>query len=193
MGLGLAAPMPPTSPPPWTVESEQELLDLRILQLRRVRARSRLRPDHASDFVVFDAPDWVNVIALTPDERVVLVEQYRHGTRAVTVEIPGGMVDPGEDFIAAAVRELAEETGFVGASAVQIGVVDPNPAIQSNRCGTVLVTGAQQTQAPDLDPNEEIAVRTVPLSEMGTLLSDGTITHSLVVAAFHHLHLWRGR
>ncbi len=174
--------------PPWQIEVEKPLLDTRLFRVRGVRARSRLRPDHASDFVVLDTADWVNVIALTPDKQVVTVRQYRHGTASVTLEIPGGMVDPGESFVQAALRELAEETGYVGADARQIGLVEPNPAIQSNRCATVLVRDARPLGAQALDGNEEIAVGTVPLADIPALIQSGRITHALVVAAFYHLH-----
>ena len=177
---------------PWTLEAERPLLDLGILRIRGVRARSTQRPHHASDFVVLDTADWVNVIALTDDDHVVLIEQFRHGTAAITLEIPGGMVDPGEDFVTAGVRELAEETGYGGGLAVQIGLVEPNPALQSNRCATVVVRGVRLLGKPDLDPNEEIRVRTEPLAAIPGLIRDGAITHALVVAAFHHLHLAAG-
>jgi len=174
---------------PWTIDAQRPVLDLGILTVRSVRARSQLRPDHASDFVVLDTADWVNVIALTNDDEVVLIEQYRHGTGAITLEIPGGMVDPGEDFLTAGARELAEETGYRGGVPEQIGVVEPNPALQSNRCATVLVRGVRQSGARALDPNEEIRVRTAPLADIPGLIRGGAITHALVVAAFHHLHL----
>jgi 8-oxo-dGTP pyrophosphatase MutT (NUDIX family) len=117
------------------------------------------------------------------------VEQYRHGTQSITLEIPGGMVDPGEDMTVAGVRELREETGFIGDNAELIGVVEPNPAFQNNRCGTLLVRGVRQVAAQDLDPNEEIRVRLEPLERIPELIRSGAITHSLVVAAFHHLSL----
>lgn len=188
----MSDPVPPASadaPPPWTVEAETPLGDHRIFSLSRVRSRSVLRPDHASDFIVVHAPDWVNVVALTEDDQVVLVEQYRHGTRRVTLEIPGGMVDPGESFLDAGLRELLEETGFGGGTPEVIGVVDPNPAFQTNRCGTVLVRGVQRLREQDLDPNEEIAVRLAPLADIPDLIRGGAISHSLVVVAFHHLSL----
>ncbi len=177
------------SPPPWTVEDETPLGDFRIFSLDRVRARSALRPQHQSDFIVLRAPHWVNVIALTDADEVVLVEQYRHGTRSLTLEIPGGMVDAGESFLEAGLRELLEETGFGGGTAELIGVVDPNPAFQTNRCGTVLVRGVTRLAEQDLDPNEEISVRLEPLSAIPALIRGGEISHALVVVAFHHLSL----
>jgi len=101
------------------------------------------------------------------------------------------MVDPGEDFVEAGIRELREETGFAGRGVELIGVVDPNPAFQNNRCGTVLVRDVQIVAPQDLDPNEEIRVRLVPLASVGELIRSGAITHSLVVVAFHHLSLLR--
>lgn len=177
------------APPPWTVEEETPLGDFRIFSLDRVRSRSALRPGHASDFIVLRAPDWVNVVALTDADEVVLVEQYRHGTRSLTLEIPGGMVDPGESFLEAGLRELLEETGFGGGTAEVIGVVEPNPAFQTNRCGTVLVRGVTRMGAQDLDPNEEISVRLEPLAAIPELIRGGAISHALVVVAFHHLSL----
>src|SRR4051812_34321422 len=83
-------------------------------------------------FSLIDAVDWVNIIALTADEQVVLVRQYRVGIDALCLEIPGGMVDPGETPMEAAVRELREETGYSGGHWKQIGTIAPNPAIQNN-------------------------------------------------------------
>ena len=177
--------------PPWRIEGERSLLETRIFDVVGVTARSGLRPERCSEFVVVRPPDWVNVIALTSDEQVLLIDQYRHGTGALTLEIPGGMVDPGEDFVAAGVRELAEETGYTGACAELIGCVSPNPAFQSNRCATVLVTDVRCTQAQDLDTNEEIRVRTVPLSSIDEAIRSGRIHHALVICAFHHLALRR--
>lgn len=143
-------------------------------------------------FVIVDCPSWVNVIALTPSDEVVLVSQYRHGSDNVELEIPGGMVDPGEDPLHAGQRELAEETGYEAKEWLQLGVVKPNPAFQTNLCWTYLALDAQRTQDPTPDGGEVIEVTTQPLSLIPTYIKERTIDHSLVVAAFTHLLLHTG-
>lgn len=174
----------------WEVDEAGVLAETPIFALKR---RTAVSPggDKRGEFVYLDAPDWVNVVALTPDGRVVLIEQFRHGTCEVTLEIPGGAVDAGEEPVQAGLRELREETGFTGAEAQLIGTVTPNPAMQNNSCHTLLVRGAGRAGEASPDGLEEIAVRLVPLDEVADLIASGRIHHALVVAAFHHLELLR--
>lgn len=173
---------------PWTLLSYEKALETRVLDVYIQRTQSQDHPEKKGDFVVLDMVDWVNVIAITTEQQVVFIRQYRQGTRKITLEIPGGMVDAGEDFLTAGLRELKEEAGGVGTSVMQIGVCEPNPALQRNRCGTILVTGVELGES-DWDPNEEIEVVLVPLSDVPNLLRSGAVTHSLVIAAFQWLHL----
>nr|HEX4314933.1 NUDIX hydrolase [Kofleriaceae bacterium] len=143
-------------------------------------------------FSVIDCVDWVNVIALTPDDRVVLVRQYRVGTDTVCLEIPGGMIDPGEDAETAARRELAEETGYVAPRWRKLGATRPNPAIQTNTLHTYLALDAAPAMAQKLDDGEAVAVDTLPIAEVGRLIRAGSIDHALVVVAFAHLALELG-
>jgi ADP-ribose pyrophosphatase len=173
----------------WSPHEAELLVEAGIFTLRKIRATSPSEPGKVGEFVYIDAPDWVNVIALTDDDQVVLIEQYRHGVGAVTLEIPGGTVDAGEDGVTAGLRELAEETGYTGDDVRMIGTVTPNPAILNNICTTLLVTGAKRTCETDLDAMEEIAVRLEPLERIPDLIREGKINHSLVLAAFHFFEL----
>ncbi len=156
----------------------------------------RMVEDHpdsgkAGDFYVIQAPDWVNVIALTDGDELVLIEQWRQGVLGTTWEIPGGMVDPGEDAARAARRELLEETGYATEEWFRLGTVRPNPAIQSNACSTYLALGSRRVQAPQFDGNERIRVRTVPFDDVFGWVARGDIQHALVIAALHYESLRR--
>ncbi len=177
---------------PWETESSAVVADYSIFRVRKDRCRSP-RTRKAHDFWVLETTDWVNVVALTPDDRLVLVEQYRFGCRRPTLEIAGGTVDAGEAPLAAAARELREETGYVADSIVLLGRVEPNPAIQNNRCYTALALGCRPEGAQELDEREDIVVRTRPLAELPAMLEGGEITHALVWAAFQHFDLWQKR
>ena len=172
----------------WETLDSGEPLERGVFRLQQVVRRSP-RTGRPGTYQVLQVPDWANVVALTPSEEVVLVAQYRHGLDAVTLEIPGGVLEPGEDPARCAARELAEETGYTGEEPTLLGSVHPNPAIQDNVCTTWLIHGAERTVDPQPDAGEDIVVVTVPISEIPSLLRQGRITHSLVVAAFHWLEL----
>jgi len=149
-----------------------------------VRATYR-HPDRSQpkDFFVINAPDWVNVVALTTDHQLVLVRQFRYGTDDFSLEVPGGVIDAGEDPVAAGARELQEETGYVGSAARLLGIVHPNPAMQSNRCHLVLVEQARRAADLAWDPDEELEIVTRPVDEVYALAAAGGITHALVLNA----------
>ena len=173
----------------WSILSESELTRTPIFSLHQMEASSPLNPEKRGMFVYLDVPSWINIIAITPEKEVIFVRQYRHGNRSVTLEIPGGMCEEGESFIEAGARELIEETGYRGDRVELIGVVDPNPAFQNNRCGTILVHNAVKVKEQELDPMEEIEIALIPLAEIDDLIRSGQVSHSLVVAAFFHLKL----
>lgn len=138
-------------------------------------------------FSCIECVDWVNVIALTPDDKVVLVRQYRVGNDTVAIEIPGGMVDEGESPRLAAVRELEEETGYTSKSWHTLGCVAPNPAIFNNKLWSFLALDATPSGNQQLDSSEVIDLDLVPLAEVHQMLLDRRIDHALVVDAFAHL------
>jgi 8-oxo-dGTP pyrophosphatase MutT (NUDIX family) len=132
------------------------------------------------------------VVALTPDHRLVLVKQFRFGIDEVSLEIPGGIAELGEDPIQTALRELEEETGYVGTDARVLGVVHPNPAIQNNRCHLVFVGNAVRSSALNWDQHEELEVLTEPVDRVYELAAAGKITHSLVLdALLLFLPVWK--
>ncbi len=172
-----------SGPPLWPTLETGEILDRGVFGVQQLTRRSP-RTGRVGTYQVLRVADWANVVALTPEDEVVLVAQYRHGLDELTLEIPGGVLEPGEAPETAAARELAEETGYTGDPPILLGTVHPNPAIQDNACTTWLISNARQTTALDLDEGEDIEVMTVNRSEIPTMLRRGRITHSLVVAAF---------
>ena len=159
------------------------------LRLFRIRHDRLINPRTQGErrVVVLETPDWVNVAAITPGRELVLVRQHRFGLGQPTVEIPGGMVDPGEDPLEAARRELREETGYTAPTWKSLGSVDPNPAFHDNCCHHYLALGASLTEAQSLDAGEDIACFTRPLDIVRQMLLQGEIRHSLVITALSRL------
>lgn len=174
---------------PWRQVRSEPIGDFRVFRLTRDRRISpRTGAEH--DFYILHAPNWVNVVALTPDRRVVMVEQYRHGSETVELEIPGGIMDPHEqDPLAAGLRELREETGYEGEQGRLIGQIHSNPAILTNTTFTVLVENCHHRHELELDHGEDLVTRLVPLDEIPELIRTGKIGHSLVVVALYHYEL----
>jgi ADP-ribose diphosphatase len=134
----------------------------------------------------------VNVVALTPDQHVVMIEQYRHGSGTVELEIPGGMIDSKDASPeAAGLRELREETGYEGEEPRRIGEVFPNPAIMSNTCFTILVENCHCVHPVEFDHGEDLITRLVPVSDIPQLVASGKIRHSLVVVGLYYFELWQ--
>lgn len=178
---------------PWKKLGSTPAGNFRIFTIRSERAVSpRTCKEH--DFYIIDCVDWVNVVAVTPDDQLVMIEQYRHASNTVELEIPGGMMDSGDESpLKAGVRELREETGYEGIKPEIIGTIFPNPAIMSNRCHTLLVRDCRCLHPIELDHGEDLATKLVPVGQIPELIAQGKIGHSLVVVALTYFDLWRRR
>lgn len=133
--------------------------------------------------LVLESVDWVNCVAMTTAGLSVMVEQYRFGLGACTLETPGGMVDAGETPLKAAQRELLEETGYGGGDWRYLGAVEPNPAIHHHLCHHFLAQGVQQVAAPTPGGGEAIQVRLATQEELKAALADGRLRHALALSA----------
>ncbi|HQZ70900.1 MAG: NUDIX hydrolase [Anaerolineae bacterium] len=171
------------SPADWPLESSQPATDLFIFK-SRIDQRRQPRSGQIMPRVALEAPDWVNVIAVTRDGLVILVRQFRFGTGEVSTEIPAGMVDAGETPLEAAQRELMEETGHAAERWTGLGSVAPNPAFLNNRCHLWLAEGCSKQAEPRLDGGEDIALAYWPLAAVQQAIRLGAIDHSLVICAF---------
>jgi 8-oxo-dGTP pyrophosphatase MutT (NUDIX family) len=170
----------------WERVDSELVADCRILRIKRdISLDPRSRTAH--DFFVIEAPNWINVIPFTTDGRVILIEQYRHGTGEITLEIPGGLVDQHESPAAAAARELLEETGYECDSLELLGRTRPNPAIQNNWQHTYVARDCRWIGDPKPDEVEDIGVRLVSLDDVRRMIASGVINHALVVVAFYYL------
>ncbi|MEE3331073.1 MAG: NUDIX hydrolase [Myxococcota bacterium] len=174
------------SPQPWETLEDEALCDCRVFSVARARARSP-RTGELHDFYRIDAAEWVNVIPLTRDEDVVMIRQFRHGLRDVTLEIPGGMIDPGEAPAVAAARELLEETGYRAGRIALLGAVNPNPALFGNRVHTFVASECERVAEIRRESTEDTYVELVARGDVGARVLAGDIDHALVLAG---LYFW---
>ena len=177
-----------TTPETWTRKKSEAVADCRVFKVREDFCENEANGKTANFFVV-ENPDWVNIVAVTKERQVVLIEQFRHGAEEIILEIPGGMVDESEDRKVAAERELTEETGYTSEEFIFLGKSRPNPAIQNNWIYHFAALNCEKTAATDFDEHESVMTKLVPLTEIENLIADGKFTHSLAITAFYYLTL----
>lgn len=163
----------------------------KVLESNYFRPRFRLDKVELSngnilDATVLELSAWANVFAVTKNQEVVLIKQYRHGVQDVLWEIPGGVVEDGEEPLIGVKRELLEETGYTASEFIQVGKIYPNPAFQTNTMYCFLALNAERVAEQNLDGGEDIEVHLVPMDELLAMTKRGEFPHALQVAALFH-------
>ena len=169
----------------WERKGLTQIADCRVLTVHETVSVSPAT-DKEHHFYVMETADWVNVVPVTENNEIVCIRQFRHGNEEITIEIPGGMVDPGEDPMVAAARECLEETGFQTDELISLGVLSPNPALFGNKLHTYLAPGAVRVSEISNTSTEHTEVQLIPLEQLVDLLVTGEIDHALVTST-----LWR--
>jgi 8-oxo-dGTP pyrophosphatase MutT (NUDIX family) len=174
------------TPPKWKIIEKEKLMSCRVFEMYRHRCQHPV-DNREADFFVIDSVNWVNVVPITANNEIVLVRQYRYGSDELSWEIPGGLIDPGEEPLEAALRELREETGYTEKTAVIVGNCYPNPAILTNKCTFVLANGVEKTADQKFDEHEDIEVGLFPWENIDSFLSDPAngLFHSLTINAIY--------
>ena len=169
----------------WRRKKIRRLADCRVFSVSESTSVSPQTGDE-HNFYFIDSADWVNIVPITPDREVVFVRQFRHGSEKITLEIPGGMVDPGEAPAVAAVRECLEESGYRAEGVESLGILNPNPAIFPNRLHTYVARNCTPVAEIANTSTEHTELLLVPLADLPVMLQSGEIDHALVAAT-----LWR--
>lgn len=168
----------------WPTIETKNILKAHIFRYIQV-SRQSPSSKKIGEFDIVQCANWVNVVAITPEQKIVLIKQFRHGTDNYTTEIPGGAINYNEDPLVGAKRELEEETGYTSERWSLLGKVDVNPAFMTNTSATYLALDAVKSSQQNLDPFEEIEVFLDDVQNINELIKKGEITHSLVVTAIY--------
>lgn len=152
-----------------------------------VRADKCELPDKkiVEPYYVFEFPNWANVVVVTEDEKILLVKQYRHALGAVTIELPGGIIEKNETPEQAVIRETREETGYEIKEIEFLYDVSPNPATNSNRAYFFLAKNAKPTTTTTFDFSEDLDILTLSKNEIKKLLIEHQMDHGVQLAALY--------
>lgn len=175
-----------SKPAHWTRLSEELYAPCRVFDVYKRRCKHPKRGSE-DDFFVIKSADWVQVLALTSKKEMLLVRQYRFGTETLSLEVPAGLIDPGEGILEAAQRELVEETGYEGDPPRLLGSCHPNPAILDNQAHFVLIENCHPKHTQNWDPHEEIEVVKLPIEEAFAQANRGAISHAITLTALFYL------
>ncbi len=161
--------------------NEEVILETVVGNISKTRYKTE-RTGVEHDYITFDFPNWVIIVAITADNKFVTIKQFRHGSKRVEIEFPGGCIDKTDSSPAeAAIRELREETGYIANSAKIIGKVCPNPALQDNYCYTVLLENVVKSDKLELEDTEDIETFLATRKELLSFIKDGSLQNGLVI------------
>ncbi|GAB5534354.1 MAG: NUDIX hydrolase [Rubricoccaceae bacterium] len=172
----------------WTTLSTRILIERWWMTLRVDRVQLPHGP-LLDEYHVVEYPHWACVLALTPEGDAVMVEQYRYGIDRMSLECPAGAIDPGEDALAAAKRELLEETGYEAGRWTPLGALAIEPTRHTNYGHVFVAHDARRIAEPTLDDSEDLTTQLVPASSLPERIRTGEIIHGIHVAAV----LWAER
>lgn len=172
-----------TPEPVWRpLTPEHELLNCPVFSVVAVE-KERILGGPRATFFNLKAPMWVNIVATTIDDNLILIRQYRHGINDYVLELPAGMVTEGEDPAVTAKRELLEETGFEGRDVGLLGRLLPNPGLQNNECLTYCFEHCSQIRPPTPEAFEDLVVQVIAIDTLDALITSGEFRNALSVAA----------
>ncbi len=165
---------------PWKTLTSQVLLERKWLRIRQERIETG-RGAVIDEFHVIEGPPWAAIVCVTAARELVLVEQYRHGHGGLSLELPAGVIEPGEDPLASAQRELLEETGYGGGNWQALRAVRPEPARHTQWAHLFVCVGAELQRAQSLDETEDVRVVLRPIAELDAVLDE--VLHGVHVGA----------
>jgi ADP-ribose pyrophosphatase len=178
------------APAHWELTKDESYAKCRVFEVRK---QHFIHPSQkaAGDFFVLSSPDWVNVVPFTDKGEIILVRQFRFGLRDLSWEVPGGMMEPGEDPVKTALRELEEETGWQAQTGKLLASCSPNPAILNNRCFFVLALDLKFHGKTAWDEHEELQTHIFSEEAVMGMVLRQEIRHSLALNALMYFRAWR--